>query len=70
MNRFEEPPPSHVYRIELATGHRELWKELGPSDRAGVFGISSIQISRDGRAYAYAASRAVTSELYLVEGLK
>jgi Tol biopolymer transport system component len=69
-SRFDEPAPRRVYRIEIATGRRELWKELGPSDRAGLFGISFICITRDGRSYAYSASRAVTSDLYLVEGLK
>ncbi|HEY3204678.1 MAG TPA: protein kinase [Thermoanaerobaculia bacterium] len=68
-NRLE-PPPRHVHRLELATGQRELWKTLAPSDRAGLFAVDFIRISRDGRFYVYGASRAVSSDLFVVEGLR
>ncbi|HLN58678.1 MAG TPA: protein kinase, partial [Thermoanaerobaculia bacterium] len=47
--------PGKVFRIEIETGRRELWKELMPADPAGVVNVnnSRIAISRDGRSYAY-----------------
>jgi Tol biopolymer transport system component len=61
--------PAKVYRLEIATGRKELWKELMPSDAAGVLNISPPLVSRDGKSYAYAYVRTL-SDLYLVEGLK
>ncbi len=61
--------PAKVYRVDISTGRRELWKELGPSDLAGVTSITSIPIAPDGRSYAYTYSSRLAN-LYLVEGLK
>jgi eukaryotic-like serine/threonine-protein kinase len=61
--------PALVYRVELNTGHRQLWKELNPPDPAGINFIRTPHISADGKAYAYNYSR-VLSELFLVSGLK
>jgi eukaryotic-like serine/threonine-protein kinase len=61
--------PALVYRVELSTGHRQLWKELKPPDPAGINFIRTPHISADGKAYAYNYNR-VLSDLYLVNGLK
>jgi eukaryotic-like serine/threonine-protein kinase len=61
--------PARVHRITLATGQRELWKELTAADPAGVYKISPVAITPDGSAYAYTAMR-VLSELYLTDGVK
>jgi Tol biopolymer transport system component len=61
--------PAVVYRVELSSGHRQLWKELNPPDPAGINFIRTPHISADGKAYAYNYSR-VLSDLYLVDGLK
>jgi eukaryotic-like serine/threonine-protein kinase len=61
--------PVKIIRVELATGRRELWKELLPADPAGVLSIPVIKFSADGKSYAYSALR-VLSDLYVVEGLK
>ncbi|MGB7583867.1 MAG: protein kinase, partial [Terriglobales bacterium] len=60
--------PALVYRIELSTGHRQLWKELNPPDPAGINFIRTPHISADGKAYAYNYNR-VLSELFLVDGV-
>ena len=39
--------PHTVYRVDLSTGKRSLWKALAPADLVGVTGIWSIQISAD-----------------------
>ena len=62
-------PAARIDRLDLATGRREPWRELFPSDAAGVVRVSSVFISPDGSFYAYAYSR-VLSNLFLVEGLK
>jgi Tol biopolymer transport system component len=61
--------PAQVYRITLATGARELWKQFTPTDPAGVYKIAPICMTRDAGAYAYNALRTM-SDLYVVEGLR
>ena len=61
--------PAKVYQLEVATGHRTLWKELMPPDPAGVEYVGPILPAPDGKAYAYGYRR-LLSDLYLVEGLK
>jgi serine/threonine protein kinase/WD40 repeat protein len=61
--------PARVYRVTIATGARELWKEFMPADPAGVYKIAPVLVTRDGNAYAYNAMR-VLSELYVAEALK
>jgi eukaryotic-like serine/threonine-protein kinase len=61
--------PARIFVLDLATGRKTLWREIAPSDPAGVARISNILIRPDGRAYAYSFVRSL-SELYLVEGLQ
>jgi dipeptidyl aminopeptidase/acylaminoacyl peptidase len=63
--------PRKIVRIDIETGNREVWRELAPPDPIGVLGVMSrVAITRDGRSYAYAFPRTVTSDLYVLEGLK
>jgi serine/threonine protein kinase/Tol biopolymer transport system component len=61
--------PLKIVRIDLATGHREPWKEISPSDPAGLQSIVNVTLSRDGKSYAYSTLRQL-SDLYVVDGLK
>jgi Tol biopolymer transport system component len=61
--------PAKVYRLDLSTGHKTLWKELMPSDSAGVSRIGPILLTTDGKSCLYGYHR-ILSDLYLVEGLK
>jgi eukaryotic-like serine/threonine-protein kinase len=61
--------PARIFRVERKTGRRKLWRELMPSDPAGVFNIFVIFVSADGNSYAYSYTRYL-SDLYLVEGAK
>jgi eukaryotic-like serine/threonine-protein kinase len=61
--------PAKVYRLDLSTGHKSLWKEVMPSDSAGVSRIGPILITPDGKSCLYGYHR-ILSDLYLVEGLK
>jgi hypothetical protein len=58
-----------IGRVDLATGHREPWKEIAPADPAGAQSITNIRFSADGKAYAYSTLR-LLSDLYVVDGMK
>jgi serine/threonine protein kinase len=60
--------PGQVFRIELATGARTMWKEFSPADPAGVYRLSPIFVTPDATAYAYNAMR-VLSDLYVADNL-
>jgi hypothetical protein len=55
--------------VDLTTTSRKLAAELSAPDRTGLTGIRFIQITADGKSYAYTVSRFLT-ELYTIEGLK
>jgi eukaryotic-like serine/threonine-protein kinase len=61
--------PSQVFRIDIATGRRDLWKTIAPADRSGLVQIDSIVMTPDARSYAYSYQRILTS-LEVVEGLR
>jgi Tol biopolymer transport system component/predicted Ser/Thr protein kinase len=61
--------PAKVYRLNIESGQRTLWKQLMPPDPAGVELVGPIQPSADGKAYVYGYRR-MLSDLYLVDGLK
>ena len=62
---------SDVFRLDLATGRRELWHSFAPPDRAALFdgGFQNFAMTPDGASYAYSFLN-VPSDLYLVTGLK
>ena len=61
--------PAQVFRIDVPTGRRELWKTIAPADRSGLVSIENIAMTPDARSYAYCYTRILTS-LELVEGLR
>jgi hypothetical protein len=61
--------PAKVWRLEIATGKRELWKELMPADGAGIATVGAVLPTPDGSAYVYSYFRTL-SDLYVVEGVK
>jgi hypothetical protein len=61
--------PVKVYRVDLATGNRQLFKEIVPADPAGAQSIPSLKFSADGKSYVYSLGRWL-SDLYVVDGLK
>ena len=61
--------PVQVSRVDVATGSRQPWKEISPSDPAGARSIPVLKFSADGKSYAYCVQR-VLSDLYVVDGLK
>src|SRR5579862_6675134 len=61
--------PARVDRLDLQTGKRALWKELIPSDPAGVETIGPILMTPDAKTCIFGYHR-MLADLYLVEGLK
>jgi hypothetical protein len=59
--------PAKVFRVDLATGEREVWKQLTPMNTAGVEGLTGVRMTPDGE-YAYSYMQRL-SILYVVEGL-
>jgi Tol biopolymer transport system component len=60
--------PTQIFRVDIAAGKHELWKEIAPADPAGVQSIVSLNLSADGKSYAYSVHR-ILSDLYVVDGL-
>jgi Tol biopolymer transport system component len=67
--RGEERLPTKVFRLDLAKGTRELWKELAPAGASSAGQITALTIAPDVGAYAYTFSEAMTT-LYEVRGLR
>lgn len=67
--RGNTAPPIRVFRINVQTGQRQLFKDITPADVTGLGTISHVLFSADGRAYVYGYVRFL-SELYLATGLK
>jgi eukaryotic-like serine/threonine-protein kinase len=62
--------PLRIYRIDLATGQRTLWKSFQPSDLAGVVEVNGFAIAVDDATYVYAVDRVTASDLYVIRGLR
>ncbi|MGD0514961.1 MAG: protein kinase, partial [Terriglobales bacterium] len=61
--------PASVTRLDLQSGKRTLWKQLMPSDPAGVETIGPILMTPDTKTCVFGYHR-MLADLYLVEGLK
>lgn len=61
--------PARIYELNLTTGAQRQVRQFMPSDPAGLINIGPIQVTPDGRHYAYGYVR-VLADLYVVDGLK
>jgi eukaryotic-like serine/threonine-protein kinase len=61
--------PFRFERLDLASGRRELIREVAPAVRAGVIGSSRASLTDDTKSYSYDYSR-FTSQLFVVEGAR
>lgn len=60
---------AEMYKVNIATGKVERWKNFGPNLQSGVMGVSAPRFSRDGTAYAYIYVQDV-AQAYVMRGLK
>ena len=58
-----------VYRVDMETGQRALWKSIDPPDTAGANRIGNLMLAPAAGAYTYSVQRTF-SDLYVVEGLR
>jgi serine/threonine protein kinase/Tol biopolymer transport system component len=63
-----EGMPISVSKVDLTTGKQTPVLRLMPADPAGVAGVTTVALSRDGKTYAYNYRR-LLSELLVVDGL-
>lgn len=61
--------PEVLWRVDVASGHRERVAEILPRDRSGVLGLSRLTVAQSGEAWAYSLMRRL-SDLYVVSGLR
>ena len=61
--------PARVFRLELPTGRREVWKEFAPGDPAGITTLTASAVSEDGKTILFIYGRSL-ADLYLAEGLQ
>jgi Tol biopolymer transport system component len=61
--------PARVDRLDLRTAERTLWKQLMPTDPAGVENIGPILMTPDAKTCVFGYHR-MLADLYLVEGLR
>jgi hypothetical protein len=60
--------PSQVFRVDLSSGQRTLWKMIEPADAAGIDTVGRVLLSSDTKSYVYSYVRTL-SDLYLVQAL-
>jgi hypothetical protein len=61
--------PFRFELLDLASGRRELIREVAPADRTGVLYSGGASLTDDAKSYAYCTSR-MTSRLFVVEGAR
>jgi eukaryotic-like serine/threonine-protein kinase len=65
----DEKTSAPVYKLDLATGKRELVTTLAPSDPAGVTAVVNVRMTPDGKSYAYSYNLEL-SDLFIVENVR
>jgi Tol biopolymer transport system component len=50
-----------IYRVDMASGKRQVWKQIRPSDPAGILSIRGFFVTSSGSAYTYSATRGLSS---------
>jgi eukaryotic-like serine/threonine-protein kinase len=60
--------PTRIFLLDVVNGKKILWKQLLPTDPAGVATLGPVLVTPDGRTYVYGYVRTL-ADLYLAEGL-
>jgi len=50
-----------IFRADLNSGKREVWKQIRPADATGILSLRSFFVTPSGSAYTYSATRAPSS---------
>jgi serine/threonine protein kinase/dipeptidyl aminopeptidase/acylaminoacyl peptidase len=57
--------PAMLYKVDLATGRRTLWREAMPADPSGLINVGPILVTPDGATTVYSYTR-LLSDLYVI----
>jgi hypothetical protein len=57
--------PAMLYKVDLKTGARTLWREAMPADPAGLINVGPILVTPDGATTVYSYTR-LLSDLYVM----
>jgi hypothetical protein len=57
-----------VFRVDVVSGKRELWKTLSPPDPAGVDYFNLLFVTPNSQAYIYGFDRRLC-DLFILTGL-
>jgi hypothetical protein len=68
LRKSIDPSSLRISRLDIATGRKELWKELKTLDPVGVQ-IGQVVLTPNGNSYAYSFQRDI-STLYLAREVK
>ena len=61
--------PGRIDRLDVTTGKRELWKNFGPSDLAGIQRFERVAMAPGGESFVYSTER-VFCALFVLRGLR
>ena len=50
-----------IFRVDLVSGKRQVWKQIRPADPAGILSITSFFVTPSGNAYSYSHERLIHS---------
>jgi eukaryotic-like serine/threonine-protein kinase len=53
-----------IFRVDVFSGQREVWKQIRPGDSAGLLGVSRFYVTPSGNAYTYNTNH-ILSSLYI-----
>ena len=66
LGNRKEGSQGSIWRVEVSTGRRDLWKKIVPPDSVGAVEIFPVSITPDGKSYAVQYDRSL-DELYTME---
>jgi hypothetical protein len=61
--------PMNIYRINVATGRKQVVGKIEPPTEAGILDSTGVKITPDGKSYVY-GYRQILSDLYIVSGIR
>ena len=67
LGNRKQGPQSAIWRVEVSSGRRDLWKKIVPADSVGAVEIFPASITPDGKSYAVQYDRSL-DEVYTMEG--
>jgi serine/threonine protein kinase len=66
---YHSQRPIELFKVDPATGHRQLLRRINSSDPAGIIGFPRLFVSTDGEWIVYSFTRRI-SELYVARDLQ